>query len=131
MSDQPPTVPPGLRVELSRHRVVPGESATVDEWMRMLNDRADECRAVLDPERMAVEAVFRLTDEHGEWLYWFEIVGEGGSGLRTDQPLDRDHVAYAERAKVPGHETATTELLLLPEPVERAVRAWAAHGSGA
>lgn len=64
MTDRPSTIPPGLRVELSRHQVVPGQSAKVDEWMKMLNDRADECRATLDPERVAVEAIFRLRDDH-------------------------------------------------------------------
>lgn len=95
----------------------------------MLNDRADECRATLEPERMAVEAIFRLRDEQGEWLYWFELSGDDGTGLSTDRAIDRDHVAFAERAKVPGHVAAEPQLLLMPEPVERAVRAWAAHGA--
>jgi hypothetical protein len=41
MTDRPATIPPGLRVGLSRHQVIPGQSAKVDEWMTMLNDRAD------------------------------------------------------------------------------------------
>ncbi|PRX47578.1 hypothetical protein B0I33_105157 [Prauserella shujinwangii] len=94
--------------------------------MRMLNERADECRATLGPERMAVEAIFRLRDEQGEWLYWFELSGEGGSGLDAARAIDRDHIAYSERCKVPGHVAATPELLLLPEPVARAVQEWAA-----
>lgn len=128
---QPVSVPPGVRMELSRHKVIPGQSATVDAWMQLLNDRREECRATLDPERMAVEAIFRLTDEYGEWLYWFELCGEGGSGLTEDRQIDRDHIAFTRKAKVPGHETAIPELLLLPAPIERAVRAWAASGSGA
>ena len=125
----PPTVPAGIRVELSRHRVIPGQSAVVDEWMQMLNDRADECRVTLSPERMAVEAIFRLRDEQGEWLYWFELHGDGGSGLTQEQAIDRDHIAFAQRAKVPGYEVAEPLLLLLPEPVERVVRSWAADGA--
>ncbi len=127
---QPVSVPPGVRMELSRHKVIPGQSATVDAWMQMLNDRREECRATLDPERMAVEAIFRLTDEHGEWLYWFELRGEGGSGLTDDRAIDRAHIEFARRAKVPGHEVAVPELLLLPEPIERAVRTWAKCGAG-
>lgn len=126
---QPVSVPAGIRLELSRHKVIPGQSATVDAWMQMLNLRREECRETLDPERMAVEAIFRLTDEHGEWLYWFELCGEDGSGLTEERAIDRDHIAFSRRAKVPGHEVATPELLLLPEPVERAVRAWAEGGS--
>jgi hypothetical protein len=129
MDKTPSTVPAGLRLELSRHRVIPGQSEVVDEWMQMLNDRAEECRVTLSPERMAVEAVFRLRDEQGEWLYWFELAGDGGSGLTEEQAVDRDHIAFAKRAKVPGHEVAEPLLLLLPEPVERVVRSWAATGA--
>ena len=100
----------------------------VDEWMQMLNDRAEECRVTLSPERMAVEAVFRLRDEQGEWLYWFELAGDGGSGLTDERAIDRDHIAFSKRAKVPGHEVAEPLLLLLPEPVERVIRSWAADG---
>lgn len=130
MTEMPPSVPPGVHVELSRHRVLPGQEATVDAWMRMLNERRAECVSTLAPERMAVEAIFRSVDEDGtQWLYWFEIVGEGGSGLTQDAPLDRDHAAFARQAKVPGHETFRTELLLLPAPVEEVVTRWAASGS--
>jgi hypothetical protein len=130
MTDRPSTIPPGLRVELTRHRVRPGQSATVDEWMQMLNDRADECRLTLDPERMAVEVIFRLQDEHGEWLYWFELAGEHGTGLTEERAIDRDHLGYATQATQPGHVAAIPEVLLLPAPVEQVVRAWDAHGSG-
>jgi hypothetical protein len=74
---------------------------------------------------MAVEAIFRLRDDQGEWLYWLEICGEQGTGLDEARAIDRDHVAFAERAKIPGHEKAQTEVLLLPEPVRQAVMAWA------
>jgi hypothetical protein len=130
MTDRPSTIPPGLRVELTRHRVIPGQSIKVDEWMQMLNDRADECRVTLDPERMAVEAIFRLHDEHGEWLYWFELAGEHGARLTEERAIDRDHVAHARECKEPGHLSATPEVLLLPAPVARAAQAWAAHGTG-
>jgi hypothetical protein len=131
MKNRPSTIPPGLRVELTRHRIMPGRSAKVDEWMEMLNDRADECRVTLDAERMAVEVIFRLDDEHGQWLYWFELAGEHGAALTEERAIDRDHIAYAKQVKEPGHVAATPEVLLLPAPVERAIRAWADHGSGA
>jgi hypothetical protein len=57
------------------------------KWMKMLNDRADECRATLGPERMAVEAVFRLRDDKGEWIFWFELAGESVTAiLHKDVP---------------------------------------------
>jgi hypothetical protein len=107
MRNRPSTIPPGLRVELTRHRIIPGQGAKVDEWMEMLNDRADECRVTLDAERMAVEVIFRLDDEHGEWLYGFEVAGEQGAALTGERAIDRDHIAYAKQAKEPGHVAAT------------------------
>lgn len=131
MENRPATLPPGIRLELTRHRIKPGKSAEVDEWMRMLNNRSDECRASLGPERMAVEAIFRLTDEHGEWLYWFELSGDAGEGLNEDRAIVRDHIAHSERCKVPGHVAATLQVLLLPAPVEHAIRHWASYGASA
>lgn len=130
MTDRPVTIPPGLRVELTRHKIIPGQGGRVDQWMQMLNDRADECRATLDQERMAVEVIFRLRDERGDWLYWLELAGEEGTGHTDDRAIDRDHLAYAAQCKEPGHLSATPQLLLLSRPVERAIRAWADHGTG-
>jgi hypothetical protein len=83
MADRPTSIPPGVRVELCRTRIRPGMGGEVDRWMRMLNDRLDECVATLDRERMAVEVIFRDRDEQGEWLYVVSIQGEGGEGLDT------------------------------------------------
>jgi hypothetical protein len=126
----PASVPAGLHIELTRHRVIPDKSDEVDRWMAMLNARQDECVETLAPERMAVEAIFRLHDEQGEWLYWLEIRGPDGAGLDPQWPIDRDHLEFAQRAKVPGHDTARTELVLMPSPVRDAVLRWAA-GDGA
>lgn len=82
------------------------------------------------PHRPLRALTWILRDEHGEWLYWFELAGETGSGLSEERAIDRDHIAHAQRAKEPGHVTATPEVLLLPAPVEQAIRAWANHGSG-
>ncbi|ASU81796.1 hypothetical protein CDO52_02430 [Nocardiopsis gilva YIM 90087] len=122
---RPATFPPGLNVELTRHRIRPGRRAEFDAWMRMLEERQEECVATLDVERMAVECVFSFTDENGDWIFWLEISGEGGGGLDADRPIDRDHAAYARRAKIPGHERAEPRLLLLPEPVREAIMSWA------
>ena len=59
-----PSIPPGLVVELSRCKVLPGASAEADRWMAMLNDRLDECVATLDRERMAIEIIFRPVSVH-------------------------------------------------------------------
>jgi hypothetical protein len=123
--EQPSSIPPGLRVELSRARLQPGKSELADEWMAMLNERIDECVATLDREKMALELVFRRSDEDGEWIYWVSIYGPGGAGLDESVPIDRDHAAYGRQCKTPGWEEASPQFFLAPEPVRNAILSWA------
>ena len=122
---RPRSIPDGLVLELSRGTVLPGASAEADRWMAMLDDRLAECVATLDRERMAVEIVFRLREDGADHLYWVAIKGAGGSGLDLAVPIDRDHEAQARRTKQPGWVEAEPQVLLLPDPVRRAVLAWA------
>jgi hypothetical protein len=122
---RPRSIPDGLVLELSRGTVLPGKSAEADRWMAMLDDRLEECVATLDRERMAVEIVFRLREGDTDFLYWVAIRGAGGGGLDLSTPIDRDHEAQARRTKEPGWIEAEPQVLLLPDPVRRAVLAWA------
>jgi Family of unknown function (DUF6176) len=125
---RPASIPEGLVVELSRGKVLPGASAEADRWMAMLNDRLDEAVATLDRERMAIEIVFRLKEGDDEYLYWVSVRGAHGAGLDLQTPIDRDHEAQARRTKEPGWVEAEPQLLLLPDPVRRAVLEWALRG---
>ena len=122
----PRSIPEGLVVELSRAKVLPGAGPEADRWMKMLDDRVEECVATLDRERMAVEIVFRLQEDGADYLYWVAIRGEDGAPLETSEhPIDHDHEAQARRTKEPGWVEAEPQVLLLPEPVRKAVLAWA------
>jgi hypothetical protein len=123
--DRPTSIPDGLVVELSRGKVLPGASHEADRWMKMLNDRHDECVATLDRERMAIEIVFRLREHDDDYLYWVSVRGAAGGGLGPGNALDQDHVEQAKRTKEPGWVDAELQLLLLPKPVEEAVLSWA------
>jgi hypothetical protein len=124
MIDEPSTIPSGLKVELSRSKLLPGRRQEADRWMQMLNDRVDECEATLDRERMALEIVFRLEEDDEEYLYWVSIYGTGGKGLDLSIPIDRDHDAMARKSKEPGWVEATPQFLLLPDPVRDAIVSW-------
>jgi Family of unknown function (DUF6176) len=93
--------------------------------MAMLNDRVDECVATLDRERMAIEIIFRLKENGEDYLFWMSVRGAGGAGLDPDNALDRDHEEQAKRTKEPGWTEAEPQLLLLPDPVRKAVLSWA------
>ena len=119
------SIPAGLKVELSRAKVMPGASAEADKWMAMLDDRIDECVATLDRERMAIEIVFRLREGENDYLYWVQVRGEHGAELDLSLPIDRDHDAQARKVKEPGWVEAEAQVLMLPDPVRKAVLDWA------
>jgi hypothetical protein len=126
--ERPSSIPDGLIIELSRAKVLPGASAEADTWMKMLNDRLDECVATLDRERMAIEIVFRLKENGEDYLFWMMVRGAEGAGLDPDNALDQAHVEQGERTIIPGWTEAEPQLLLLPGPVRDAVLSWALSG---
>lgn len=91
----------------------------------MLNDRVDEYVAILDRERMSIEIIFRLKENGEDYLFWVEVYGTDGVGLDGGNPIDRDHLEQAKRTKEPGWIEAEPQLLLLPNPVRKAVLSWA------
>lgn len=121
---RPASIPEGLVVELSRGKVLAGASAEADRWMKMLDDRVDECIACLDAERMAIEIVFRLREGEDDYLYWVSVHGPNSGELDLTKAIDRDHLARAKKAKEPGWVEAEPQVLMLPEPVRQAVMEW-------
>jgi hypothetical protein len=124
-SPRPASIPEGLVVELSRGKVLPGAGTEADRWMRMLDDRVDECVATLDRERMAIEIVFRLKEDGEDYLYWVSVHGPNTGELDLTQAIDRDHFEQAKRTKHPGWVEAEPQVLMLPDPVRQAILAWA------
>lgn len=114
----PPSVPAGMRLELSRARLLDGEEARFDEWMAMLHERYDECLATLPQEQMAFEATFLNWEADGSWwMYHLQLMGEDSPGLVLDNDLDRAHHAFAVATKHQGWEELQPRLLLAPPTV--------------
>lgn len=124
-TDRPSGIPEGLVVELSRSKILPGKEQEADRWMAMINERYAECVESLDRERMAVECAFRFREVGQEYIYWMSIYGEDGSGLDLSNPLDRELQDQATLCKEPGWVDAEPQFLLLPDPVKKALLAWA------
>jgi hypothetical protein len=72
-----------MNVQLSRFRIKPDKIARADEWMRVLNERHQECVATLEREKMYVEVVFRERRNGEDFLCWFSIQDESGEPLET------------------------------------------------
>ena len=118
----PSSVPPGLRMELSRARLLDGKEASFDDWMTMLHRRYDECLATLDRELMAVEATFLNQEADGSWwMYHFQLLGEESPGLVPDNPLDQAHLEYAMKTKHAGWEELQPRFFLCPPEVRDAI----------
>jgi len=114
----PASVPPGLRLELSRARVKTGKEAAFDEWMAMLHDRYDECLDTLSSERAAFEATFKHTEADGSmWMYHLTLIGVSGSGLDLSNPVDAAHEAFAREVKEPGWEELTPTFMIAPRHI--------------
>ena len=126
----PASVPDGLRLELSRARVLPGKGAELGEWMQMLHDRYAECQQALPAERAAFEATFSHTEEDGTiWMYHLSLVGEGSSGLDTSLPVGAAHEAWARQVKERGWEELTPMFLLAPPHILEALTSFWRSGS--
>src|SRR5690242_10102789 len=86
-----------MRVDLSRFRVQQGKSARVDEWLKMLNEKMDQCVQTLEREQMKLEVIFRELIDGEEYLYWFSVQGESGEPLQTSPfEVDRLHREFHE-----------------------------------
>jgi hypothetical protein len=74
---------------------------------------------------MAIEIVFRLKEDGEDYLYWVSVHGPNNGELDLTQAIDRDHLAQAKRTKEPGWVEAEPQVLMLPDPVRKAVLDWA------
>lgn len=126
----PPTVPAGLRLELSRARVKDGMEGELDEWMSTLTDRYDEALQTLPAERAVFEATFRHREaDDSLWIYHVALVGVNGGGLNESNAVDAAHATYSRRVKEPGWEELEPMFMLTPSHLRDAMQHWAATGS--
>jgi hypothetical protein len=111
-----------MRVELSRFRVKKDKASRVDEWMKILNDRIDECVQTLDREQMRLEFIFREISNGEEYLYWCTLQGEQGQAVETSSfEIDRIHRELFEECidHDYGRHDAQVQAVMLPAVVAR------------
>lgn len=126
----PPSVPAGMRLELSRARIVTGEEGELLEWMGMLNSRPQELQEGLSAERSVFEATFRSQEADGStWIYHLALSGGGGGANDENIPVDADHAAYSRRVKEPGWEELEPLFMLTPSHLLHQMSEWAETGT--
>lgn len=126
----PPTVPPGLRLELSRSKLVPGQEREAEAWMSMLTERYEECVATLSDQRAVFEATFLHEEADGStWIYHLALTGQEGRGLDPESSdIDRAHDEYGRRVKMRGWEELQPMFMLTPEHLRSAMETWGRTG---
>lgn len=114
-----------MKIELTRFRVRENAQNIVDEWMRFLNSNADAVRETLEPEQMYVETIFSETIDGVDYLYWYSVQGEDGSGVeQSDHWLDEKHMQFWRACiddTLPA-EDLTPRVTMIPERVEAAMK---------
>ncbi len=114
-----------MRIELTRFRVRAGARARVDEWMQFLNSNAVAVRETLETEQMYVETILSETVSGIDYLYWYSIQGEDGSGVETSEHwLDEKHVEFWRACIDDTYppEDLTPRVSMIPERVEAAMK---------
>lgn len=114
-------------VVLDRFTVKLGKEARALEWMRVLNERIEECRATLDDEKMYFEAVFSDEWDGRLYLYWIEFKSPGGESVReSERDVDQIHLAFWDECiEVGSRRVIATELVLIPRFFAEAIAAQA------
>lgn len=125
----PASVPEGMRLELSRSRIIHGQEGVFDEWMDMLNSRPAELQEGLPAERQVFEATFRSIETDGStWIYHLSLMGLEGGENDESIAVDADHVAYSRRAKEPGWEELEPRFMLAPSQLLNLMKRFAETG---
>jgi hypothetical protein len=123
-----------VKVELTRFRIKAGMTDRVDEWLRVLNQRVDECVATLEREKMYVEVIFRERLEGADYLSWFMIQHESGEPLETSaHEIDHIHARFSAECidLLYGAVESSPQVILIPAPIAAAMNWDSPHKAAA
>jgi len=63
-----------MNMELTRFRVLPGKTDSVNEWMELLNSSLPAVHETLEQEKMYVETIFSESIDKARLGYWKECI---------------------------------------------------------
>lgn len=121
----PPSLPLGMRLQLSRARLLPNTEEKFSEWMNFLHENYAEIQEGLGAEQSIFESTFVHTEVDGtRWIYHLSVVGETSLGLNTDIPLSAKHSEFAMQCKERGWEELQPTLFLAPKEIVQGMSVW-------
>lgn len=123
--NMPRSLPSGMRLELSRAKLLPNTENKFSEWMDFLHENYSEIQAGLGEERAIFESTFVRNDKDGtRWIYHLSLMGETSKGLNTEIPLSAKHSEFARQCKERGWEELQPTLFLAPKEVIQSMSGW-------
>ena len=121
----PPSLPLGMKLELSRAKLLPDTEEKFSEWMNFLHENYSEIQEGLGAEQAIFECTFVRSDEDGtRWIYHLSLMGESSKGLNTEIPLSAKHHDFAVQCKERGWEELQPTLFLAPKEVIQSMSGW-------
>lgn len=121
----PRSLPGGMKLELSRAKLLPNTEEKFSEWMNFLHENYSEIQEGLGAEHAIFESTFVRNDEDGtRWIYHLSLMGETSKGLNTEIPLSAKHSEYAMQCKERGWEELQPTLFLAPKEVIQSMSGW-------
>jgi len=76
----PPSLPLGMKLELSRAKLLPDTEEKFSEWMNFLHDNYSEIQDGLGAEQSIFESTFVHTEVDGtRWIYHLSVDGKNCS----------------------------------------------------
>lgn len=81
--------------EFDTFRIKVGKEDRAKEWMRVLNQRKEECIRTLPREKMALETIFMSERDGRLFISWFSIQGDNAENVDTsDHEIDKLHCQF-------------------------------------
>ena len=110
-----------MNMELTRFRVLPGKTASANEWMELLNSSLPVVLETLEQEKMYVETIFSESIDGVEYLYWYSIQGENGVEVKdSNHEIDKAHLRYWKECIDPDYapQDLRPRVNMIPERIQ-------------
>jgi hypothetical protein len=121
----PQSVPAGMRLELSRAKLLPNSEKTFSDWMEWLHQEYEQLQQGLGVERTVFESTFLHKDDNGtSWIYHLQLIGDDSNGLDTSNPLGAKHQEFAMRSKESGWEELQPVFLIASPEILESMQRW-------
>jgi hypothetical protein len=121
----PQSVPAGMRLELSRAKLLPNSEKTFSDWMEWLHHEYVQLQLGLGEEKAVFECTFLHKDENEtSWIYHLQLIGDDSNGLDTSNPLGAKIQEFAMRTKESGWDELQPVFLITSPEIMQSMHSW-------